>query len=79
MAKISCKHCGGEMEVSTKPKHSQGLGFFLIIMGALSIFFIFGLPFGILLIGLGVYFCYANECIWLCRSCKIAIPRVDCD
>jgi len=77
MASISCKNCGGQMEVVSRPKHSQGMGFFLLIIGILSIFFIFGLPVGVILIGIGLYFCCAKQSIWLCDSCKTAIPRVE--
>ncbi len=77
MATISCKHCNGQMDIATKPKHNQGLGFSLIILGVISIFFIFGAPRGILLIGTGIYFCNAKESIWLCGSCKTSVPRVE--
>lgn len=77
MASISCKNCGDQMEVASRPKHSQGMGFFLLIIGVLSIFFIFGLPVGIIFIGIGLYFCCAKQSIWLCGSCKTAIPRVE--
>lgn len=73
---ISCKNCNGQMEITSKPKHNQGLGFFLIILGIISVFFLIG-PFGILLIGIGIYFCNAKESIWLCSSCKTAISRAE--
>lgn len=75
MASISCKNCGEQMEVTTRPKHNHGLGFFLMILGTISIFVI--LPFGVLLVGTGLYFCCVKESIWLCGSCKTAIPRVE--
>ncbi len=77
MASITCKNCGGQMEVTSKSKHSQGLGFFLIILGIISVIFIFGAPLGILLIGVGLYMCYAKDSIWLCETCKTALPRVE--
>lgn len=76
MASVSCKNCGAEMEVAVKTKHSQALGFFLLILGVLSTLLMM-LPIGILLIGIGIYTCNAKESIWLCNSCKTAIPRVE--
>ncbi len=73
---ISCKNCNGQMEISSKPKHNQGLGFFLIILGVVSVFFLI-VPFGILLLGIGIYVCNAKESIWLCSSCKTAISRAE--
>ncbi len=73
---ISCKNCDGQMEITAKPKHNQGLGFFMIILGVISIFFLI-VPFGILLLGIGIYICNAKESIWLCNSCKTAILRAE--
>lgn len=73
---ISCKNCDGQMEITSKPKHNQGLGFFLIILGVISVLFLI-VPFGILLIGIGIYFCNAKESIWLCNFCKTVVPRAE--
>lgn len=75
MESITCKHCGGKMEITNKVKYSQGFGFFLILLGFISI--IFGLPFGILLVAGGFYICIAKENVWLCGECKVALPRVE--
>ncbi len=77
MTSISCKQCDGQMDIAIRPKHSQGLGFFLIILGAISALLFFGIPFGILLVGIGIYICNAKETIWLCGSRKTAIPRAE--
>jgi hypothetical protein len=73
---ISCKNCDGQMEITARPKHNQGLGFFMIILGVISTFFLI-VPFGILLLGIGIYICNSKESIWLCNSCKTAISRAE--
>lgn len=75
MTSISCKNCGGQMEVRNKLKHSPALGFFLLILGTVSV--LFGGPFGILLIGVGLYMSYAKNSVWLCETCKTTLPRVE--
>jgi len=75
MESIRCKNCDGEMEVTVKPKHNQGFGFFLILLGL--IFILLGLPFGILCIAIGFYICIAKESMWLCKACRVGIPRVE--
>lgn len=74
---IGCKNCNGQMEITSKPKHNQGLGFFLITLGVISSLFGLIIPLGILLLGIGIYICNSKESIWLCNSCKTAISRAE--
>ncbi len=77
MASISCKNCDGQMEESVRAKHSQGMGFFFIVLGIICFAVCVGIPIGILLVGTGIYFCCAKENVWLCKSCKIVMSRVE--
>lgn len=67
MNKPLCQLCQGDMK--KKIKTHWLLALLLIILG------IFILPFGIILIGFGLYAANYNKSFWICKSCGFKVER----
>jgi hypothetical protein len=77
MDKIDCRFCSGAMEAVAVNKYNRHFGVVFIILGVLFAISMVGLLLGVILLSLGVYIVSSKKSVWICKSCRTTLERID--
>ncbi|MBT3235409.1 MAG: hypothetical protein HN353_05625 [Bdellovibrionales bacterium] len=77
MDTIDCRFCSGAMEAVAVHKFNRHFGVVFIILGALFAISMVGLLLGVILLALGVYIVTSKKSVWVCKSCRTTLERIE--